>query len=716
MIIKSIHINAFGGIKNYHLKFIKGMNLIYGENEAGKSTIQNFVKIWLYGFSNYHGKNIIYNERLKYTPLNGEKINGALTFEIDKREYTIIRSFGKTKKDDEIKVIDSLTGEDLSDIYGDEPGEKILAVNRSTFIKTLFIGQLAVEIKRDNDEKIFDKIINFTASNDDEVTVQKSFEKINQYIKSITNIRKNGTLDVAREKRGLLEIEKIEYYKTHENNMTKEEKLLLLKKHQSVLNKKASNLLMYKKYLQIEELKNKYGIFKNKEIQFYSYKDKINKLQKEINNLEYKKQQLQKNIDNSIIIENMDDNLKNIFVTYEHKLNELKNIYADTQVLNYRKKYIGIFLLLLNVLIIINFKYKIIIISLDFCIALAYIYNKFFNEKSLNYKFYRLSKEIKTIENNLDNMQQLFGTEDYEDLFKKINIYYKNKNYKKIIEEKINEKKEEIKLLQMKLQLVGNIESPEEKMYLEKKINEIKSSHSNLWDEQVINNFKKTINMNSDFNKLTILEKKEKIEKEIDTNNMNLLNCEKEIITLENNIKSSFYGKRSLAEIEEDIINIDYQIDDFKKKLKAGELAREMMKKSYLEIRDDFGPELNEKLLKKYNAICNKEYNNILVSDEYEMNLIKDSSLLDYKLLSNGAKDQLFLALRLSFIEMIFNKKDITIFLDDAFIQYDDNKLKNVLNLLLKEDYGQQIIFTCQHREKKVFEDLTVDFNYIVLD
>ena len=130
---------------------------------------------------------------------------------------------------------------------------------------------------------------------------------------------------------------------------------------------------MYKKYLQIEELKNKYGIFKNKEIQFYSYKDKINKLQKEINNLEYKKQQLQKNIDNSIIIENMDDNLKNIFVTYEHKLNELKNIYADTQVLNYRKKYIGIFLLLLNVLIIINFKYKIIIISLDFCIALAYL-------------------------------------------------------------------------------------------------------------------------------------------------------------------------------------------------------------------------------------------------------------------------------------------------------------------------------------------------------
>ena len=143
----------------------------------------------------------------------------------------------------------------------------------------------------------------------------------------------------------------------------------------------------------------------------------------------------------------------------------------------------------------------------------------------------------------------------------------------------------------------------------------IKSLMSNtLAEEYGVEDYLKLENFDDNANEELVNVFIEKIEKEIDTNNMNLLNCEKEIITLENNIKSSFYGKRSLAEIEEDIINIDYQIDDFKKKLKAGELAREMMKKSYLEIRDDFGPELNEKLLKKYNAICNKEYNNILGS------------------------------------------------------------------------------------------------------
>ena len=56
MIIKSVNINSFGGIKNKKINFSKGLNIVYGENEAGKSTIQSFIKIWLYGFSSYKGK------------------------------------------------------------------------------------------------------------------------------------------------------------------------------------------------------------------------------------------------------------------------------------------------------------------------------------------------------------------------------------------------------------------------------------------------------------------------------------------------------------------------------------------------------------------------------------------------------------------------------------------------------------------------------------
>ena len=45
MIIKRVNIIAFGGLKDKVISFDNGINVIYGENEAGKSTIQAFIKI-----------------------------------------------------------------------------------------------------------------------------------------------------------------------------------------------------------------------------------------------------------------------------------------------------------------------------------------------------------------------------------------------------------------------------------------------------------------------------------------------------------------------------------------------------------------------------------------------------------------------------------------------------------------------------------------------
>ena len=64
MIIKRVNIIAFGGLKDKVISFDNGINVIYGENEAGKSTIQAFIKIWLYGMSSYKGKDYKQNERL----------------------------------------------------------------------------------------------------------------------------------------------------------------------------------------------------------------------------------------------------------------------------------------------------------------------------------------------------------------------------------------------------------------------------------------------------------------------------------------------------------------------------------------------------------------------------------------------------------------------------------------------------------------------------
>ena len=49
MKIKSINIASFGGVKDLKLELEGGLNVIYGDNEKGKTTVMSFIKMMLYG-------------------------------------------------------------------------------------------------------------------------------------------------------------------------------------------------------------------------------------------------------------------------------------------------------------------------------------------------------------------------------------------------------------------------------------------------------------------------------------------------------------------------------------------------------------------------------------------------------------------------------------------------------------------------------------------
>ena len=43
MKIKKIYISAFGGLKDFTLELNDGLNVVYGNNEDGKSTVAAFI-------------------------------------------------------------------------------------------------------------------------------------------------------------------------------------------------------------------------------------------------------------------------------------------------------------------------------------------------------------------------------------------------------------------------------------------------------------------------------------------------------------------------------------------------------------------------------------------------------------------------------------------------------------------------------------------------
>ena len=79
MKIKSIYISAFGALKDFTLDFSDGFQVIYGENEAGKTTITEFIKSVFYGTGRRAaGQSMSIRE--KYAPFDRTPAGGRIVF------------------------------------------------------------------------------------------------------------------------------------------------------------------------------------------------------------------------------------------------------------------------------------------------------------------------------------------------------------------------------------------------------------------------------------------------------------------------------------------------------------------------------------------------------------------------------------------------------------------------------------------------------------
>ena len=95
MKINNIKINNYGKLKNKEINLKNNINIIYGENEAGKSTLLKFILNTFYGISkNKKGKEMSDFDR--YKPWSGEDFSGRIEYELDNKEkYEIYRDFNK---------------------------------------------------------------------------------------------------------------------------------------------------------------------------------------------------------------------------------------------------------------------------------------------------------------------------------------------------------------------------------------------------------------------------------------------------------------------------------------------------------------------------------------------------------------------------------------------------------------------------------------------
>lgn len=257
MIIKKINVKSFGKLKNKEIELKDGLNIIYGENESGKSTLQSFIKVMLYGVDNKKGKKTL-SDRVKYTPLGESSFSGELLIEENGEEILIDRSFGKTKKYDDGNILNNITGEKINKYSWQEPGKDILNISSEGFKNTLFISQMGCTVESSKQDDVLNKIINILECGADEVSYKKIKNNLEENKKSLTNSRKTGKLDLLKIKESELLEERYKRVKIHEENIENELYLKGLKEKRTDLNLKIEELELHKKNLKKSELKSEY--------------------------------------------------------------------------------------------------------------------------------------------------------------------------------------------------------------------------------------------------------------------------------------------------------------------------------------------------------------------------------------------------------------------------------------------------------------------------
>ena len=103
MKLKKLSLNNFGRFRGEVLKLEDGINVIYGENESGKSTVHTFIRSMLFGMKRGRGRaagNDVYS---RYEPWeNASWYQGRMEFTSGGKEFRLTRSFAKGAGEDEL--------------------------------------------------------------------------------------------------------------------------------------------------------------------------------------------------------------------------------------------------------------------------------------------------------------------------------------------------------------------------------------------------------------------------------------------------------------------------------------------------------------------------------------------------------------------------------------------------------------------------------------
>lgn len=193
MKIREININGFGKFNNRSFRFQPGLNLVYGENESGKSTISNYIYEIFFGGTAFGSNRAVYRKEFeKYKPWDSESFQGSMIFEYKNEDYIIDRRF--LKGNEKLELLNLKTGQDSKDLFKinktrkvEKLDEAFLGISENSLRNIYCIYDDSNSSKIDLDLQT--RMMNQASTRSEDINLKDVFKNIDNYGDN-TSIRK----------------------------------------------------------------------------------------------------------------------------------------------------------------------------------------------------------------------------------------------------------------------------------------------------------------------------------------------------------------------------------------------------------------------------------------------------------------------------------------------------------------------------------------------
>lgn len=205
MKIRELYLKNFGKFSDKRIVLKDGINVFYGENESGKTTIHTFIKSMLFGLERGRGRASINDTFSIYEPWeNPNYYAGMLKFESGGKNFCLTRNFDKYAKSASLVCEDD--GEEFSLEHGDL--EMILnGLQASNYENTVAIGQMKIETNQNLAAELQNFATNYYSTGTSEIDLDGAISHLNRKKKEIEKeIR--GIVQENQQKKSEIEQEK----------------------------------------------------------------------------------------------------------------------------------------------------------------------------------------------------------------------------------------------------------------------------------------------------------------------------------------------------------------------------------------------------------------------------------------------------------------------------------------------------------------------------